>query len=215
MAKRKRGLASYKRRRRRRNPAPESASSGIVAEATEVFLPALGGYVATKLATRLVYTLVQRRMPKLGKHAGALAGVASFGAAYYFAGKVKQLRDYEQPIIIGSAIAAGAAVARTYFPKKYAWVVADYRPEDVTEQPDQEMLEEAKAAQEEEMTDALDEFDYLEREVNAYRNAPDKAPAFHRRGQPAPAAAQEEIVVEDDFGDMLTDVPDDDELFLN
>jgi hypothetical protein len=206
----KRGLAKYKRRRRRRKrKARRNPSGGIAAEATETLAPALGAYLVTKFISRVAFTLVQRRWPNAGKHAGALASAATFGGVYYGAGKIDALRDYEKPIVIGSAVAAGANIARTYLPAKFAWIAADYKPADVATPKAEPTKTEPTAGDM-----PMDEFDMLEIEAGAYDRAPEKAPAHYRAargggGQSSAAQAEAVEVIDDGMGDILDDVPDD------
>lgn len=109
----------------RRNPAL------LTKDLPMVVLPAFGAYAATRVLTRLVYTLVQGRFPRLGKHAGAVSGVAAFGATWWGAHRIKALAPYHDALVVGSAIAALQTVGQTYIPKKYSWLLCDYGPADV------------------------------------------------------------------------------------
>lgn len=115
-------------RETRSNPA---ANPPVVADLTQVLLPGFGAFAATKVVQRIVFSLVQRRFPKLGRHAHALSGVAAFAAVWLFAHKIKGLRKYHDGIVMGSGVAALHGVASCYLPKKYNWLLADCRPEDV------------------------------------------------------------------------------------
>lgn len=220
----KRGLAKYKRRRKRKNPA--ARSSGIVAEATEVLGPALASYIATKFVSRVAYTLVQRKWPKLGKHAGAIASAAMFGGVYYGTGRINALKNYESPIVVGAAVAAGANIARTYLPAKYAWIAADYKAADVAKAPvDSKTGEPLPAQTAPGDLSSMDEYDLLEVEAGAYDGAPDKAPAGYQQARTAynhqvaranqntaaaPTAPTEEVFEDDDLD--FSDIPDDGDL---
>jgi hypothetical protein len=146
MAKKK-GLAKYQANRKKRAVARKNPPLGT--DLMKNVAPAFGAYVATRLVSRIVYQIVQRKWPKAGKHACAGSAVATFGAAFFAAHKVKRLEAHHDAIIVGSGIAAGQAVLRTYLPK-YGWIVGDPKPEDVGQkssssalpaEPDASMLE--------------------------------------------------------------------------
>lgn len=227
----KRGLAKFKRRRKpRRNPAPRK--DGIVVDATEVLAPALASYLATKFVSRVAFTIVSKRWPSLGKHAGALASAATFGGVYYGANKINALRKYEDPIVVGSAIAAGANIARTYLPKRFAWIAADYKPEDLATAPQPDQLPDGSANGQAAAAGMLDEYDLLEIQDGAYDNAPDIAPAHYQQLRQAHVAQQNAVkahaharnaqqrtpptaaVTQEAEEDWLAEIPDDGDLDL-
>lgn len=111
----------------RQNPAGAPRLSDL----TQVILPGFGAFAATKVIQRVIYSLVQKRWPKLGKHAHALSGIAAFGGLWYFAHKIRALAKYHDGILIGSGIAAGHGIAQCYLPQKYNWLLADCKPSDV------------------------------------------------------------------------------------
>lgn len=114
-------------RETRQNPAGAPALSDL----TQVILPGFGAFAVTKVLQRIVYSVVQKRWPKLGKHAHALSGVLAFGGLWYFAHKIRSLAKYHDGILIGSGIAAGHGIAQCYLPQKYNWLLADCKPSDV------------------------------------------------------------------------------------
>jgi hypothetical protein len=124
-----------KKRRARKNPAPSSSSAlanpPIASDIVHVILPGFAAYAATRVLSRIVYAIVQKRWPTLGKHASVLASLASFGSMWFFAHKIKTLARYHDPILMGSGIAAGQSIVATYLPVKYSWLLTDARPEDV------------------------------------------------------------------------------------
>jgi hypothetical protein len=132
-AKKPKHLAANRRRRRARaNPSGgPAANPPITTDLVEVLLPGFGAYAATRVLSRVVYSLVQKRWPKLGKHAAAIAGAAAFGGVWFFAHKVKALAKYHDGVVMGSGVAALHGIASCYLPAKYSWLLADCRPEDV------------------------------------------------------------------------------------
>jgi hypothetical protein len=134
-----------------------------------VLLPGFGAYAATRVIQRIVYSLVQKRWPKLGKHAHALAGVAGFGGVWFFAHKVKRLAAYHDGIVMGSGVAALHGVASCYLPAKYSWLLADCRPEDVAAAKPATQLLPAPAPQV--LPAGDDEYSYLEGQLDAMENS--------------------------------------------
>lgn len=163
----KKGLAGYRKRRRRRsNPSTAIARSNpaFLDDAKDAIMPGFVSYAGTRLLSRIVFMLVSRRWPRAGKHVAAASSVVSFLAAWFAAHKIKRLAKYHDGIVIGSGIAALSTVARTYLPK-YGWIVADYSANDYagnntapTTPPGE--LEEPEASG--------DEFDYMEAELAAF-----------------------------------------------
>jgi hypothetical protein len=94
-------------------------------------LPGFAAFALTRVLARIVFTLVQKRWPKLGKHAHAAAGAAAFGAVWFLGHKIKPLAKYHDGIVMGSFTAATLGVAQCYMPKKYSWLLADCKPSDV------------------------------------------------------------------------------------
>lgn len=132
----KRNLAANRRRRKaRKNPEGGSralaANPPIAADFTHVLLPGFAAYAATRVLSRIVYSIVQKRWPKLGKHAAAAAGAAGFGAVWLFAHKVKKIAAYHDGVVMGAGVAALHGVAQCYLPAKYSWLLADCKPSDV------------------------------------------------------------------------------------
>lgn len=152
MAK-KRGLAARRARRvrkTRRNASHMVANPPVLKDLKDQVLPALGAFGLSKLVERIVYTQVQKRSTRWGRHAGVIAALGSFGGAWLLAHKVKQLRPYHDAIVMGAGIAAGASLLRNYIPK-YGWVMADPHPTDVG--PTQEQIMAQRQATEGYLTD--------------------------------------------------------------
>ena len=178
----------------RRNPGPTPlaiVNPPMGQDFVNVLLPGFAAYAATRVLARIVYQLVQKRWPKLGKHAAAISGVASFGAVWLTAHRVQTLAKYHDGVVMGSGIAAFQGLATTYLPDKYKWLIADCKPEDVAPVPAKTEPATAPATQtfqaRAEMAPApepTDEFSYLEDElqlqgvdVGRRRESPGKEPA--------------------------------------
>lgn len=114
-------------RETRQNPAGPG-----VGDLTHVVLPGFAAYAGTRIVQRMVFTVVAKRWPNFAKHAHALAGAATFGAAWFFAHRIKRIANYHDGIIVGSGVAALQGVAQCYLPTKYSWLLADCSPDDVT-----------------------------------------------------------------------------------
>ena len=169
----KKGLAGYRKRRRRRsNPSTAGArrsNPGIFADAKDAIVPGFAAYAGTRFLSRIVFMLISRRWPRAGKHAAAASSVIAFAGAWLLAHKIKRLSKYHEGIVVGSGIAAISTVARTYLPK-YGWIVADYGVNDYAagntppSTPPGE-LDEPEASG--------DEFDYMEAELAAFESEAD------------------------------------------
>lgn len=180
-------------RRKRKNAAHMVMNPPVGRDIAQAVVPGFAAYGATRLLSRIVYTVVQKRWPKVGRHAGALSSVLAATAAWLGAHRIKQLKEYHDPIVIGASIAALQTVFRTYVPR-YGWIVSDYRPDDL---PGQNPKQIGPADEEEELDQALkdymaeDEYSHLEREVEP----PSPAPSH----SPAPSLADDEGFDDDDL----------------
>lgn len=94
----------------------------------EYALPGFGGFAATRFVTRVAATQVAQRAPSWAKHAGAVASIGSFAAAWFLAHRWKWLARWHTPIVVGSAIAALQSLIQLYVPM-LGWVVSDASPE--------------------------------------------------------------------------------------
>src|ERR1700690_4438211 len=123
-----------KNRSRRRNPdepspAPShSSSASSIGEIFEYVGPGFLGFAATRFATRIASTQIATRWPNMAKHAGAVASVGSFLAAWQLAHRVKMLEKYSEALTVGSGIAGIQSVIQLYIPR-LGWVVSDATPE--------------------------------------------------------------------------------------
>ena len=116
-------LAKFRRRHGepKRNP---PLSTDVVAQ----IIPGFAAFAATRFVTRTAAIQIAKRWPKYAKHAGALASVGTFAAAWLGAHRVKTLEKYHDMIVIGSGIAAIQSLVQLYIPQ-FAWVVSDCSPQ--------------------------------------------------------------------------------------
>jgi len=105
------------------------ANPPLFTDLVEFVVPGFGGFAATRFVTRTAMTQVAQRAPSWGKHAGAVASVGSFLAAWFLAHKWKWLERWHTPIVVGSAIAAGQSLLQIYAPNLLGWIVSDATPE--------------------------------------------------------------------------------------
>jgi hypothetical protein len=105
------------------------ANPPLFTDLVEFVVPGFGGFAATRFVTRVAMTQVAQRAPSWGKHAGAVASVGSFLAAWFLAHKWKWLEKWHTPIVVGSAIAAGQSLLQIYAPNLLGWIVSDATPD--------------------------------------------------------------------------------------
>lgn len=117
-------------RRRRKNPAQTSVAVSnppLFADLAEFVVPGFGGYAATRLLSRIVYTQLSKKWPTGSRHLATGSSVASFLAAWFLLHRVKRLEKYHTPATVGAAIAALQTIIQTYLPK-FGWIVSDFQP---------------------------------------------------------------------------------------
>jgi hypothetical protein len=114
---------SARSRRYRKNPASGGYASNppMLTDIGTFILPGFGGYAASRVATRMVSTQVSKLKPSLGKHAGMIASVGSFVAAWFLIHRVKWLAKYHTPLVVGAGIATLQTAFQTYLPM-VGWV---------------------------------------------------------------------------------------------
>ena len=117
-----------KYRRYKRNPGEPKSNPPLFTDLAEFVVPGFGGFAAARFLTRMATTQVAKYKPELGKHAGAVAAVGAFLAAWFLAHKVKFLAKHHTPIVVGSAIAALQSLIQLYIPQ-LGWLIADASPE--------------------------------------------------------------------------------------
>jgi len=109
------------------NPGPKS-NPPLFTELLEFAGPGFGAFAATRLGTRIAATQVEKWKPSWGKHAGAVASVSAFLAAWFLGHRVKFLAKYHTPITVGAGIAMAQSLIQLYIPQ-LGWMVADATPE--------------------------------------------------------------------------------------
>lgn len=197
-----------KARRARRNP-DDGGPSGTsvvqpIAEIGEFLLPAFGGFALTRFGTRAAATAISTRWPAYAKHAGALASLGSFGAAWLVSHRVKMLQRYTEPLTIGAGLAALQSLIQLYFPK-LAWVVSDVTP-DLTSSATTQISSASPTSDDYEVLDdnygAQDWRQYNDAgDPGAYRT-PQAANAQRQQAAAAASAADPNFDFSDDLDDM-------------
>jgi len=142
MARRKASsLASLTRKvvSRKRKPRPAAAAAprsnpssapSFWAETGNLVVPGLIGYTGVRLSGRIAYKLGKRKSVAWARHLGALTPVLTASGVILAAHKLESLSEYQQGLVIGSAIAATQSVLQTYLPQ-WSWFVNDYHLDDV------------------------------------------------------------------------------------
>lgn len=121
-------LAEARRNRRprppRENPSPR-ANPPIMKAVTEALLPGAASYAATRAIARIIYAVVAKRWPAAARHIHAATGIATCAAAGLLAPRWDKLAPYQDPILVGSGIAAIQGISSAYLPLKYRWLISD------------------------------------------------------------------------------------------
>jgi hypothetical protein len=117
-------------KKKKKNPGSSSTTRNptAIGDIVEFVGPGFAAFAATRFGTRVIATQAAKYKPGLGKHAGALASVGAFFAAWLLAHRVKWLHKYHTPIVVGAAIAALQSLIQLYIPR-LGWMVADATPE--------------------------------------------------------------------------------------
>lgn len=126
-----RGMKRYRRRKQAKSGF--KSNPPLFTDLWEFIGPGFGGFAITRFTTRVAATQISKRWPKMAKHAGAIASVGSFLAAWWGAHRVKWLEKYHTPIVVGSGIAAIQSVIQLYLPR-LGWVVSDASPDIAAQQ---------------------------------------------------------------------------------
>lgn len=100
----------------------------MIQELAEFIGPGFVAFAATRFGTRIAAQTIAKKKPAWGKHAGAIASVGAFVAAWLLAHRLKWLAKYHTPIAVGAGIAALQSLIQLYIPK-LGWMVADASPE--------------------------------------------------------------------------------------
>lgn len=196
MARKRRRLHKRYRNRKRSESAPR-ANPPLALELLEYIGPGFAGFAATRVMTRMAIVQIARRKPAWAKHAGVIASLASFGAAWWGAHKVKFLEKYAAPITVGAGIAAAMTVLQQYLPK-IGWLISDASSDELALPAGATVSQQIAAAQLTPVDDDPNAFVYDER-YSAGRYAKDPAAA-----RPAPTSREAAKVAAED--DLLADL---------
>jgi hypothetical protein len=121
-------MRSKMHRRYVKNSGTPKSNPPLFTELLEFAGPGFGAFAVTRLGTRIAATQVEKWKPSWGKHAGAVASVSAFLAAWFLGHRVKFLAKYHTPITVGAAIAMAQSLIQLYLPK-LGWMVADATPD--------------------------------------------------------------------------------------
>jgi hypothetical protein len=116
------------RRNRKADSYGAVSNPPIGVDLVQYIAPGFAAFAATRFATRVAATQIAKRYPKAAKHAGAIASLGSFAAAWFGAHRVKMLEKYHHPIVVGSGLAAIQSLVQLYLPM-LGWIVSDATPE--------------------------------------------------------------------------------------
>lgn len=166
-------------RKRKKNPSePRSARPNPppVSELIEWGVPGFGAFAASRFGTRVATTQIAKWKPSMGKHAGAVAAVGAFLAAWFLANRLKWLAKYHTPIAVGAAIAMAQSLLQIYIPK-LGWLVSDASSD---------ALPPANEVPPPPLPDGLEYTDEDPAGVYQYNDAHD--PGIHATATPPPAA---------------------------
>ncbi len=115
-------------KRRRKNPSLTSnvsdfvSSSEVGQDIIHSIGPGVGSYAAIRLAGRLARATVGQKFPAYSKHIGAGGSLMAFLASYYAIKKVRALKRYEMPILVGGGVALIQTLIQLYLPG-LAWLL--------------------------------------------------------------------------------------------
>lgn len=136
-AKKKRGLAAYKTKRRattaRRNPAQDEEIPEItsVEEMGVQVGTAFVGYGSTRLLARILYTALRTKYPKLAPWGGTGSTAIVFLLVWLVGSRSEKLRKYHAALTVGAGIALLQNMIRTWVPK-LGWMIGDYQQDAAT-----------------------------------------------------------------------------------
>lgn len=125
MAKRKRGLAAYKRAKKNNSVVSAKSNPPPLKDLAEFVIPGFAGYAGTRLASRVVHGIVLKRFPRLAKHASVISTGLSAAAAWFLVHRIQSVKQYHTPVVVGASIAALQTVVQAYAPK-FGWMVSDH-----------------------------------------------------------------------------------------
>lgn len=80
-------------------------------------IPGFAAFAASRVFARMATEQIAKRRPGAGRHAGAIAAVGAFAAAWFGAHRVKYLARYHDGIVVGSGLAAIQSLISIYMPR--------------------------------------------------------------------------------------------------
>lgn len=116
-------LAKRYRKRHRSNP-DGGGSSSLAGEVTEIVVPGIAGFAATRLLTKLAVIAIAKKWPSKSKHGGALASIGVVTALWMLMHRWRALAKYQGTATAGAAIAAITNLLQLYVPK-LGWLLGD------------------------------------------------------------------------------------------
>ena len=125
MAKRKRGLAAYKRAKKNNSVVSAKANPPPLKDVMDFVVPGFAGYAGTRMVSRIVHGMIIRRYPRLAKHASVISTGLAAAAAWFLVHRIKSVKQYHTPVVVGAGIAALQTAVQAYLPK-YGWMVSDH-----------------------------------------------------------------------------------------
>lgn len=139
-------LAKFRRRHGepKRNP---PLATDVVAQ----IIPSFAAFAATRFVTRTAAIQIAKRWPKYAKHAGAMASIGTFAAAWLGAHRVKMLEKYHDMIVIGAGLGAIQSLVQLYLPA-LGWVVSDCSPQLGATPAQKQLLAAQTAAQQQQLS---------------------------------------------------------------
>lgn len=108
-------LAKIRRRRKAGENNPKR-NPPLGTDLVEYIAPGFAAFAATRVLTRIATVQITKRKPSLAKHAGAVAAIGAFIAAWWGAHRVKYLEKYHHPIVVGTGLATLQSLIQLYAP---------------------------------------------------------------------------------------------------
>jgi len=121
-------LAKFRRRRAKKNPGEPRRNPPLGTDIVEYIAPGFAAFALTRFLTRVASVQIAKRWPSRAKHAGAIASIGAFAAAWFGAHRVKSIEKFHHPIVVGSGLAAIQSLVQLYLPA-FGWMVSDASPE--------------------------------------------------------------------------------------
>jgi len=120
-------LAKFRRRHPKKSGAPKR-NPPLATDLVAQIIPGFAAFAATRFVTRVAALQIAKRWPKHAKHAGAMASLGTFAAAWFGGHRVKMLEKYHDMIVVGAGVAAIQSLVQLYLPS-VGWMVSDCSPE--------------------------------------------------------------------------------------